>query len=102
MKVVISVELIGKKDNAKVFKTVDLSSIPVNNSVISFPSGPNKRLRNDIDKDIKGFKFRVDPWNVVVNAEKDICFIGTIDDSSEKNLKELVKEYIDCGWRIYE
>lgn len=102
MKVIVSIELIGKKDSAKVFKSFDLVCLPVHNSIVSFPSGPNKRLSEDIDNDIKGLKFRIDSKNIVFNLEKDIFFIGTIDDSQGQSLKELVKEYSSCGWETYQ
>ena len=101
MKVLISINVIGKKDTCKVYKLFDLSCIPIHNSILCLSDGPSRRLGDSIPIESIGLNFRIDSKNVYFIAEKDSCLIEGIDETQKDlTLSKILKEYSDSGWKI--
>jgi hypothetical protein len=101
MKIMVVIEISGKKDTAKVWRQFDLASVPSHRTIVSIQEGPQKRLNDNIPINVKGLSFRVDAHNIIHNLSSDIYLIETVDETSfesNKTLKELLREYLDCGW----
>lgn len=101
MKVLFRVELVGDGNSRKVYKLFEMDTIPTHNSIVCFPSGPNRRLQDDIDSDNIGLSFRIDAKNIAFNVENNLCVIETVDETMiDVPLKQIVRIYSECEWRV--